>query len=137
MLSNEQFAELKEIGKSKFIHKNVDIGKELNTKNINRKRFYETPNGDLFPSITTVLSNYKKEGLWHWRKKVGEDVLVLSLEIKTTFLKSVNPGPVTVIGRVIKAGKSIAFLEGELRDNQNILLAKANQTAKLKYNFYK
>tara|TARA_Y100001978_G_C23403887_1_gene295944 strand:- start:27 stop:461 length:435 start_codon:yes stop_codon:yes gene_type:complete len=69
--------------------------------------------------------------------KVGEDVLVLSLEIKTTFLKSVNPGPVTVIGRVIKAGKSIAFLEGELRDNENILLAKANQTAKLKYNFYK
>ncbi len=74
MLSNEQFAELKEIGKTKFIHKNVDVGKELNTKNINRKRFYETPNGDLFPSITTVLSNYKKEGLWQWRKKVGEDV---------------------------------------------------------------
>ena len=68
--------------------------------------------------------------------KLGDDVLVLSLEIKTTFLKSVSPGRVTATGRVIKAGQSIAFLEGELRDSKNILLAKANQTAKLKYNFY-
>ena len=69
--------------------------------------------------------------------KVGSDVLVLSLEIKTTFIKSVNPGDVYVYGKVIKAGKNIAFLEGELRDNKNNLLAKANQTAKLIKNFYK
>ena len=68
--------------------------------------------------------------------KVGSDVLVLSLEIKTTFVKSVNPGDVYVHGKVIKAGKNIAFLEGELRDNKNNLLAKANQTAKLIKNFY-
>ena len=30
--------------------------------------------------------------------KVGSDVLVLSLEIKTSFIKSVNPGEVTVSG---------------------------------------
>ena len=69
--------------------------------------------------------------------KVGSDVLVLSLEIKTTFIKSVNPGDVYVCGKVIKAGKNIACLEGELRDNKNNLLAKANQTVKLIGNFYK
>ena len=69
--------------------------------------------------------------------KEGADVLVLSLEIKTTFIKSVQPGNLKVYGKVIKAGKNIAFLEGELRDNKNNLLAKANQTAKLIKNFYK
>ena len=69
--------------------------------------------------------------------KEGSDLLVLSLEIKTSFLKQVNPGEVLVFGRVIKSGKSIAFLEGELRDNKNNLLAKANQTVKLIRNFYK
>ena len=41
---------------------------------MNRKRFYETSEGNKYPSITTVLSNRKKEGLWEWRKRVGEDV---------------------------------------------------------------
>ena len=37
-----------------FIHEPVEVT-ELKTKNINRKRFYETPEGKLYPSITTVL----------------------------------------------------------------------------------
>ena len=41
---------------------------------MNRKRFYETPEGNKYPSITTVLSNRKKEGLWEWRKRVGNEV---------------------------------------------------------------
>ena len=69
--------------------------------------------------------------------QVGSDVLVLTLEIKTTFIKSVNPGNILARGKVIKLGKSIAFLEAELRDKENNLLAKANQTAKLIYNFNK
>ena len=68
--------------------------------------------------------------------KVGSDVLVLSLEIKTTFIKSVNPGEVVVTARVIKAGNNIAFLEGDILDKKNNLLAKANQTVKLVRNFY-
>ena len=69
--------------------------------------------------------------------KVGINTLVLSLEIKTTFIKTVHPGDVKVTGRIIKAGKNIAFLEADLRDNKNNLLAKANQTVKLIKNFYK
>ena len=69
--------------------------------------------------------------------KEGSDLLVLSLEIKTSFLRQVNPGEIFVYGRVVKSGKSIAFLEGELKDNKNNLLAKANQTVKLIRNFYK
>ena len=47
---------------------------EVTTETINRKRFYVTPEGEKYPPITTVLSNRKKEGLFEWRKRVGNDV---------------------------------------------------------------
>ena len=47
---------------------------ELKTKNKDKKRFYVTPEGNEYPSITTVLSPRNKEGIMKWRKKVGEDV---------------------------------------------------------------
>ena len=56
-----------------FTHKQVTLP-ELTTETINRKRFYVTPEGEKYPSITTVLSNRKKEGLFEWRKRVGNDV---------------------------------------------------------------
>lgn len=56
-----------------FKHIGVDIP-AVKTKNVNRKRFYLTPDGGVFPSITTVLSVRKREGLAEWRKRVGEDV---------------------------------------------------------------
>jgi genome maintenance exonuclease 1 len=57
-----------------FIHNPVDIP-EVSTKNINRKRFYNTPTG-FYPSITTVLGvrKEKKIGLAKWRERVGNDV---------------------------------------------------------------
>ena len=56
-----------------FKHKPVEI-EELSTQTINRKRFYRTPEGKLYPSITTVLQKKKMKGLMEWRQKVGEDV---------------------------------------------------------------
>ena len=47
---------------------------KLETVNINKERFYVTPDGNKYPSITTVLSNRSKQGLFEWRKRVGEDV---------------------------------------------------------------
>ena len=56
-----------------FTHKPIELP-ELSTKNVNRKRFYLTPEGKLYPSITTVLQRRKMEGLMEWRKRVGDDV---------------------------------------------------------------
>ena len=69
--------------------------------------------------------------------KVGADTLVLSLEIKTTFIKKISHEQVLVIGNVIKTGKTIAFLEGRIVDAENNILAKGTQTVKLIKNFYK
>ena len=68
--------------------------------------------------------------------KVGTNTLVLSLEIKTTFIKKVLPEPVLVTGNVIKSGRTIAFLEGTIIDKKNNILAKGNQTVKLVSDFY-
>jgi len=46
----------------------------LETKTIDRKRFYITPEGEEYPSITTVLSSRDKKGLTEWRKRVGDEV---------------------------------------------------------------
>ena len=57
----------------KFIHRD-DIGDfECPTiKIIDGKRFYITPDGNSYPSITTVLSLQDKPGLKKWREDVGE-----------------------------------------------------------------
>ena len=45
---------------------------ELKTENINGKRIYETPNGDKYISITSLLSNLSKAAIQKWRARVGE-----------------------------------------------------------------
>jgi genome maintenance exonuclease 1 len=46
---------------------------KLIQENIDGTRYYVTPNGEKYPSVTTVLSEYGKEGIMEWRKKVGEE----------------------------------------------------------------
>ena len=48
---------------------------ELVVHNIRGMRFYEAPDGNKYPSITTVLSKQpgKQEGLQKWRERIGEE----------------------------------------------------------------
>ena len=57
-----------------FNHVTHAVIPKITTENINRKRYYVTPEGNKYPSITTVLSNRNKEGLLEWRKRVGDQV---------------------------------------------------------------
>ena len=56
-----------------FCHVPIEL-EDLKTQTIDKKRFYKTPEGELYPSITTVLSVRNKKGLFEWRKRVGDDV---------------------------------------------------------------
>jgi hypothetical protein len=56
----------------KFIHESVLEDIELESINVNGKRFYLTPDGKKYPSITTVLSSYNKKSIYEWRKRVGD-----------------------------------------------------------------
>ena len=48
---------------------------ELVVHNIGGMRFYEAPDGNKYPSITSVLSKQpgKQKGLQAWRKRIGEE----------------------------------------------------------------
>jgi len=54
-----------------FNHLNYVVP-EIKTQTINRKRYYVTPTGDKYPSITTVLGHFNKKAIFEWRQRVGE-----------------------------------------------------------------
>ena len=56
-----------------FSHTPVDLP-PVKARNSDGVRLYETPEGNKYPSITTVLSIRNKKGLHEWRKRVGYDV---------------------------------------------------------------
>lgn len=37
------------------------------------KRFYKTPTGELYPSVTTILSEMNKKSIMEWRNRVGNE----------------------------------------------------------------
>ena len=57
----------------KFNHVPVEL-QDIKATNKDGIRLYETPDGNMYPSITTVLSVRNKQGLFEWRKRVGEEV---------------------------------------------------------------
>jgi uncharacterized protein (TIGR00369 family) len=52
-----------------------------------------------------------------------------TLELKVSMLAPARPGRILGHGRVIKRGKSVGFIEGELRAGDGTLLATASSTA--------
>jgi uncharacterized protein (TIGR00369 family) len=59
----------------------------------------------------------------------GMTCVVPTLEMKTSFLRPALPGPLKGVGWVVRWGKTVCFLEGELYDPEGRLLAKASATA--------
>lgn len=56
-----------------FKHVGCDIDYDLTTETINGKRHYVTPDGNKYPSVTTITSQYNKQSILEWRKRVGEE----------------------------------------------------------------
>ena len=57
-----------------FVHlaNRPELSFGMRTENRNGKRHYVTPEGKLYPSITTVLGELNKTSILEWRKRVGE-----------------------------------------------------------------
>jgi len=54
-----------------FEHTQIEF-EELPTVTEDGKRFYKTPDGILYPSVTTITSQMGKDSILAWRKRVGE-----------------------------------------------------------------
>jgi genome maintenance exonuclease 1 len=46
---------------------------DLESETTEKGRVYKVPGGNLYPSITTVLSAYNKKAIMEWRQRVGEE----------------------------------------------------------------
>ena len=55
----------------------------------------------------------------------------VTLDLHVTYPASARPGPLFGEGRVVQAGKSVAFLEGDLTDADGVLVARARSTVRL------
>jgi genome maintenance exonuclease 1 len=56
-----------------FTHKTIEF-QDLQTTTVDGKRFYKTPTGEMYPSVTTITGMHNKDGILEWRKRVGEQV---------------------------------------------------------------
>lgn len=58
-----------------FNHVGVLTPVEMSAEMVDGKRVYLTPDGDMFPSVTTVIGNNaaKQAGLAKWRERVGTE----------------------------------------------------------------
>ena len=59
----------------------------------------------------------------------GMTAVAPTVEMKTSFFRPALPGLIRGVGRVVRWGKTIAFTEGELLDDQGRTLARATGTA--------
>jgi len=62
---------------------------------------------------------------------VRRPIILPTLEIKVSFLDIARMGELVASGTVVRLGKSVAFLEGQLKDPQGKLLATATSTARI------
>lgn len=56
---------------------------------------------------------------------------VATMEIKVSFLEPALAGKFRAVGHILKEGRSIGFMNGELYDDEGKLIATATTTAKL------
>jgi genome maintenance exonuclease 1 len=56
---------------NRFLREELDVV-DLDTVSIDGKRYYKTPDGSIYPSVTTVTSSTKKDYIEAWKKRVGE-----------------------------------------------------------------
>jgi len=63
--------------------------------------------------------------------QLGPGYFTPTLELKVSFLRPSGPGRLVCDGRVVHMGKSVAFLEGSLADDDGKVVATATATARV------
>lgn len=63
--------------------------------------------------------------------ELGMRIALPSLDINVSFLRPTLAGPQRAHGRILRLGRSVAFLEGELFDAEGRLTARATSTARV------
>ena len=54
-----------------------------------------------------------------------------TIDLNVSFLAPARPGTFVGEGRIVQLGRTVAFLEGELRDGEGVLVARATASARV------
>jgi hypothetical protein len=104
------------------LHNPVYNYQSIKRKETNEGRRYETPDGGVVPSVTTILdktkSEEKKQALFEWRKRVGE--------AKATAITTEAAGRGTSMHKQLENWLEL----GELKTGSNLVHAQAANMAK-------
>ena len=68
----EKFSHLNDTNRKVFTHLPIPLCK-LNAEIIDGRRYYTTPTGAKYPSVTTVLGEISKPHISSWKARVGEE----------------------------------------------------------------
>jgi uncharacterized protein (TIGR00369 family) len=90
------------------------------------KGFSFNPQGSLHGGVITTIMDISMGHLL--KKNQGAGV---TLEIKVQFIKSIKNGKCKCIGKILKMGRSVAFMASELFDQDGELCAVASSTWKI------
>ena len=63
--------------------------------------------------------------------KTGGTHYCATIDLNVSFLAPAKPGRLIGVGRITQIGKTIAFLEGELRDSTEAIVARATASARV------
>jgi acyl-coenzyme A thioesterase PaaI-like protein len=62
-------------------------------------------------------------------RSAGRRIFCANVEMKTSFLRPVRPGTrLTCLAQVVSGGDRVVFCEAEVRDDSDLLVAKASST---------
>lgn len=78
--------------------------------------------------LTAMLDDTMGPAVW---LATDGDWYTASIDITVSFLNPAKPGPLIAEATVIQRGKTIAFLQAELRDAAGLLVCRATSTARL------
>ena len=124
------------------------VGELLNTEYVS----YDLAVGEVLLRFTAIDSFLNPAGVVHggmlaamldellavtMTTAMREGEFNVTLDLGARFLKAAQPGPIDGVGRVVKRGRSVGFVEGELRDAQGETLVRGQATMQIQASFPK
>ena len=102
----------------------TDVGKAVLSFNVDRR--FANPGGGLHGGILTTVADAAMGTALASTLEPGESFA--SIELKTNFLKPARDQALRFEGKVVHRGKNIAYLECDVTDDRDNLIARVNSS---------
>ena len=111
---------------ARFLGLNISYPDDRSEVRFTVRDFMFNPQGSLHGGIIGTVLDIAMGHLLHHNFGAG-----MTLEMKTQFIRAPKAGELTAVGRFLRKGRSINFLEARLQDDAGDLLAYATSTWRL------